>query len=66
MIGLFAVNDSGLNGGLLQMVNHGLISAALFLLAGAVEQRAGTGRLDRLGGMARGRPLLATFLIVTE
>ena len=65
VIGLFAVNDSGLNGGLLQMVNHGLISAALFLLAGAVEQRAGTGRLDRLGGMARGRPLLATFLITT-
>jgi len=65
VIGLFAVNDSGLNGALLQMVNHGLISAALFLLAGAVEERAGTGELRLLGGMARGRPILATLLITT-
>ncbi|MDQ3858654.1 MAG: NADH-quinone oxidoreductase subunit M [Actinomycetota bacterium] len=64
VIGLFAFNDSGLDGALLQMVNHGLISAALFLLAGAVERRSATGRLELLGGMARGRPRLATFLIV--
>ncbi len=38
VIGLFAVNDSGLDGALLQMVNHGLISAALFLLAGCIER----------------------------
>jgi NADH-quinone oxidoreductase subunit M len=63
VIGLFAVNDSGLSGALLQMVTHGLVSAALFLLAGAVERRAATGDLDRLGGMARGRPILATTLI---
>lgn len=65
VIGLFAVNDSGLNGALLQMVNHGLISAALFLLAGAIERRCATGRLELLGGMARGRPVLATILITT-
>jgi NADH-quinone oxidoreductase subunit M len=65
VIGLFAVNDSGFSGALLQMVNHGLISAALFLLAGGIEERAGTGRLDQLGGMARGRPVLATALITT-
>jgi NADH-quinone oxidoreductase subunit M len=63
VIGLFAVNDSGISGALLQMVTHGLISAALFLLAGAVERRAATGDLGRLGGMARGRPILATTLI---
>jgi NADH-quinone oxidoreductase subunit M len=45
------------------MVNHGLISAALFLLAGAIERRAATGDFDRLGGMARGRPALATLLM---
>jgi NADH-quinone oxidoreductase subunit M len=65
VIGIFAVNDSGLNGALLQMVNHGLISAALFLVAGAVERRAATGQLALLGGMARGRPVLATVLITT-
>ncbi|HSC51803.1 MAG TPA: NADH-quinone oxidoreductase subunit M [Gaiellaceae bacterium] len=64
-LGLFAVNPLGLNGAVLQMVNHGLISAALFLLAGAVERRAATGELDALGGMARGRPALATVLMTT-
>jgi NADH-quinone oxidoreductase subunit M len=65
VIGLFAVNDSGLNGALLQMVNHGLISVALFLIAGCVEQRTATGEFAKLGGMARGRPILATILITT-
>jgi NADH-quinone oxidoreductase subunit M len=64
-IGLFAVNDSGLNGALLMMVNHGLVSAALFLLAGGIERRCATGQLSLLGGMARGRPVLATTLITT-
>jgi NADH-quinone oxidoreductase subunit M len=64
-LGLFAVNDLGLNGAVLQMVNHGLISATLFLLAGGIERRAATGELARLGGMARGRPALATVLMTT-
>ena len=63
-IGLFAFTDSGINGGMFQMINHGLVSAALFLLAGAVERRTGTGEFRKLGGMARGRPLLATSLII--
>jgi NADH-quinone oxidoreductase subunit M len=63
VLGIFAVNASGLNGALLQSVVHGLVSASLFLLAGAVERRTGTGELGRLGGMANGRPLLATFFI---
>jgi NADH-quinone oxidoreductase subunit M len=63
VIGLFAVNDSGVQGALLQMVNHGLISAGLFFLAGYVERRTATGQLALLGGMARGRPILATILI---
>ena len=64
-LGLFAVNDLGLNGAVLQMVNHGLISASLFLLAGGIERRAATGELAALGGMARGRPALATVLMTT-
>src|SRR5438874_2948994 len=55
-LGIFAVNDLGLDGAVLQMVNHGLISAALFLLAGMIERRTSTGELALLGGMARGRP----------
>ena len=63
--GLFAANDLGFNGAVLQMVNHGLISMTLFLLAGMVERRAATGELVLLGGMARGRPVLATVLMTT-
>jgi NADH-quinone oxidoreductase subunit M len=64
-MGLFAVNDLGFDGAVLQMVNHGLVSTALFLLAGMVERRTLTGELARLGGMARGRPALATVLMTT-
>jgi NADH-quinone oxidoreductase subunit M len=64
-MGVFAVNDLGLDGSVLQMVNHGLVSATLFLLAGMVERRTLTGELGRLGGMARGRPALATVLMTT-
>jgi NADH-quinone oxidoreductase subunit M len=63
--GVFANNDLGLDGSVLQMVNHGLLSASLFLLAGMVERRTTTGEFSRLGGMARGRPLLATVLMAT-
>src|SRR5205823_12364513 len=44
-MGVFAVNDLGLDGSVLQMVNHGLLSTTLFLLAGMVERRALTGEL---------------------
>jgi NADH-quinone oxidoreductase subunit M len=64
-MGVFSVNDLGLDGSVLQMVNHGLVSTTLFLLAGMVERRTLTGELSRLGGMARGRPLLATMLLTT-
>jgi NADH-quinone oxidoreductase subunit M len=62
-LGLFATNDLGFDGAVLQMVNHGLVSASLFLLAGSVERRTGTGLFAQLGGMARGRPALATLIM---
>ena len=61
--GLFAFNSLGNDGAVLQMVNHGLISMTMFLLAGMVERRTATGELVLLGGMARGRPVLATVLM---
>jgi NADH-quinone oxidoreductase subunit M len=64
VIGIFAFNDLGLDGAVLQSVNHALISASMFLLVGMVERRTGTGELASLGGMARGRPILATVLLV--
>jgi NADH-quinone oxidoreductase subunit M len=64
-IGLFSFNELGINGAVLQSVAHGLVSATLFLLAGMVELRTGTSAFAVLGGMARGRPLLATLLLTT-
>ncbi len=64
VLGIFASNDLGLDGAVLQSVNHGLVSAALFLLAGMIESRAGTGVFSELGGMAKSRPLLATLVMV--
>jgi NADH-quinone oxidoreductase subunit M len=64
VLGLFAGNSLGFDGAVLQIVNHGLISTALFLLAGMIERRTGTrGELALLGGMARGRPALATMVM---
>src|SRR5205823_1600215 len=62
-LGLFAGTDLGFDGAVLQMVAHGLISLSLFLVAGAVERRTTTGEFRLLGGMARGRPALATLLV---
>jgi NADH-quinone oxidoreductase subunit M len=63
-MGVFALDDLGLDGAILQSVGHALISASMFLLVGMVERRCGTGELDALGGMARGRPILATIVLV--
>jgi NADH-quinone oxidoreductase subunit M len=65
VLGLFAFNDLGFDGAVLQIVNHALISSSLFLLAGMVERRTSTGEFSRLGGMARGRPALATLVLTT-
>jgi NADH-quinone oxidoreductase subunit M len=65
MIGIFAFNIAGASGAILQSVNHGILSATLFLVAGMIERRTSTGNFDRLGGMARGRPALATVLMAT-
>jgi NADH-quinone oxidoreductase subunit M len=62
-LGLFANNDLGYDGAVLQMVNHALVSSSLFLLAGMVERRTSTGEFRLLGGMARGRPALATLIM---
>jgi NADH-quinone oxidoreductase subunit M len=65
VLGIFAFNDLGLDGAILQAVNHGLVSGTLFLLAAMIERRTSTGEFALLGGMAKGRPALATLLMTT-
>jgi len=64
-LGLFSGTGLGYDGAVLQMVAHGLVSVSLFLIAGAVERRTSTGEFKLLGGMAKGRPALATLLMAT-
>jgi NADH-quinone oxidoreductase subunit M len=67
VLGIFALDDKGAQGAVLQMVNHGIVVVALFLIIGVVATRAhGSESLAELGGMAFRAPMLATlFLIVT-
>jgi NADH-quinone oxidoreductase subunit M len=65
VLGLFSLTRIGLQGAIVQSIAHGLVSATLFLLAGMVESRTGTSTFAGLGGMARGRPALATVLMTT-
>jgi NADH-quinone oxidoreductase subunit M len=62
-IGLFSGTNLGYDGAVLQMVAHGLVSTALFLIAGTIERRTTTDQFALLGGMAKGRPALATLLV---
>jgi NADH-quinone oxidoreductase subunit M len=51
MLGLFALNQQGIQGGILQMVNHGLSTGALFLLVGMIYDRRHTREMDAYGGL---------------
>jgi NADH-quinone oxidoreductase subunit M len=63
MLGLFALNEAGIAGGVLQMINHGLSTGALFLLVGMIYDRYHTRQLDDLGGLAARLPLIACTMV---
>ncbi|HEY62443.1 MAG TPA: NADH-quinone oxidoreductase subunit M [Anaerolineae bacterium] len=66
MLGLFALNPQGIQGGILQMVNHGLSTGALFLLVGMIYERRHTRDMDAFGGLWKAMPVYgALTLIVT-
>src|SRR3989440_6420837 len=65
-LGIFTGNVLGIEGALVQMVNHGVIIAALFLIVGMIERRAGTRERAQLRGLAAVAPVFAAlFLIVS-
>jgi len=66
MLGMFALNAQGMSGSVLQMVNHGLSTGALFLLVGMLYERRHTRLIADFGGVARPMPVFACFFgIVT-
>jgi NADH-quinone oxidoreductase subunit M len=62
LLGLFALNAVGITGGLLQMVNHGLSTGALFAIVGMLYERYHTRDIEAYGGMARQFPVMAFCL----
>lgn len=66
MLGLFAVTPSAIEGSILQMVNHGISTGALFLLVGVIYDRRHTREISEFGGLAKVMPVYtAVFVIVT-
>jgi NADH-quinone oxidoreductase subunit M len=66
MLGLFAINLQGIEGGILQMINHGISTGALFLLVGMIYERRHTREMDAFGGLWKVMPVYAVLtLIVT-
>jgi NADH-quinone oxidoreductase subunit M len=64
MLGMFAFNVQGLEGSVLQMVNHGLSTGALFLLVGMLYERRHTRQLADFGGIARPMPVFAALFVI--
>ena len=65
MLGCFALTQQSVEGAVMIMVNHGITTSALFLLAGFLRERSGTDRLDAFGGLARVVPLFAVMLTLS-
>jgi NADH-quinone oxidoreductase subunit M len=63
MLGMFALNAAGLSGSLLQMINHGLSTGALFLLVGMLYERYHTRMMAEYGGMGERLKVLACFMV---
>ena len=61
-LGIFTLNQSGLEGAVLQMINHGIVSAALFLCFGMIHERTHTREIKDYGGVAGAAPVYGTFL----
>jgi NADH-quinone oxidoreductase subunit M len=66
MLGIFAFTSQGLDGAVLQMVNHGLSTGALFLLVGMIYDRRHTRLIVDFGGLAKVVPLFAAFFLVVS
>jgi NADH-quinone oxidoreductase subunit M len=64
MLGLFALNEQGIQGAILQMVNHGISTGALFLAVGVIYERRHTRELDAFGGLWKIMPIYAAMTLV--
>jgi NADH-quinone oxidoreductase subunit M len=66
VLGLFSLNATGMEGAVIQMVNHGITTGALFACVGVIYERYHTREMSELGGLWQRLPLLAFFLILAS
>ncbi|HSB70359.1 MAG TPA: NADH-quinone oxidoreductase subunit M [Candidatus Methylomirabilis sp.] len=64
MLGMFAFNQQGVQGSILQMINHGLSTGGLFLVVGLIYDRRHTRLISELGGLSRQMPVYATLFAI--
>jgi NADH-quinone oxidoreductase subunit M len=64
MLGLFALNLQGMEGGILQMINHGISTGALFLIVGMLYERRHTRLISDFGGISKKMPVFAAFFMI--
>jgi NADH-quinone oxidoreductase subunit M len=64
MLGLFAINLQGIEGGILQMINHGISTGALFLVVGMIYERRHTRDMDAFGGLWKVMPVYAVLTLI--
>jgi NADH-quinone oxidoreductase subunit M len=64
MLGLFALTAASIEGGVLQMINHGISTGMLFLLFGVIYDRRHTRHVDDFGGLAKPMPIYATLFVI--
>ena len=65
MLGLFALNAEGISGAILQMVNHGLSTGALFLLVGMIYEQTHTREIKVYGGLWKITPIFGTLMLIS-
>ena len=63
-LGIFALNAQGIEGAVLQMINHGITTGALFLCVGIIYERTHSREINDNGGLAKAMPQYATFLVI--
>jgi NADH-quinone oxidoreductase subunit M len=63
-LGIFSLDQSGVEGAILQMINHGIITGALFLCFGLIYERTHTRDIAQYGGLFRTAPIYSTFFAV--
>jgi NADH-quinone oxidoreductase subunit M len=64
MLGIFSLTPQGIQGGILQMINHGLSTGALFLLVGMIYERKHTRELDAFGGLMKLMPVYGALSLI--